>query len=94
MADHPPFHYQPPTPKRSLHNRPNSAAAEEVKKRKAPSKVSPFWLFAVRECGGTGLKGKALTQYAGTMWPDLNAGQKEKYVEEARRLTAENRASK
>ena len=72
---------------------------EKSKKKKSPpaaTKVSPFWVFAVKECSWTGLKGEQLAQYAGSpgAWPSMRPEEREEYVEESRRLTAENRAAR
>ena len=71
--------------------------AEKVKNKKSPSaaaRVSPFWVFAVKEFGWTGLKGKDLAVYAGRpgAWPSMGPGERKKYIEEARRITKIKRA--
>ena len=67
------------------------------KKKKSPStaaRVSAFWVFAMNECGWTGLKGADLAFFAGRPggWPSLRPEEKQKYVEEAKKITKKNRA--
>ena len=73
--------------------------AEKVKKKKKKSpsiaaRVSAFWVFAIKECGWTGLRGADLAFFAGRPggWPSLRPEEKQKYVEEAKKLTKKNRA--
>ena len=59
------------------------------KKKKSPSaasRVTPFWLFATQL--PTGLKGKALRDYAGQLWPSIGAEKQEEFKQEARRINS------
>ena len=71
--------------------------AKILKKKKSPSaaaRVSPFWAYAINECGWTGLRGADLADFAGRPggWPSLRPEERKKYIEKARSLTKKNRA--
>ena len=69
--------------------------AKKKKKKKSP-RMSPFWLYALRECSWTGLHGEELAEYAGSPgnWPDMGPEERLVFVEEARLLNNQRRASK
>ena len=68
---------------------------KKKKKKKSP-RVSPFWVYALRECSWTGLQGEELAEYAGSPgnWPDMGPEERLQYVEEAHLLNNQRRASK
>ena len=72
--------------------------ARKVKKKSpsAAARVSPFWVFALKECGWTGLRGADLAHFAGGPggWPSMSKEEREEYIVEAKRLTKLNRTRK
>ena len=83
---------RPPTKMTPLPNTDIVAVPKPMKKRKTPSatsRVSGFGIFATGL--GSGLSGKALTNYAAPLWTSLTAEKREEYKNKAKLLTEKKR---